>query len=178
MINIPNIISTLRIILSVCLLLSEPFNILFWCIYIVCGLSDMLDGYLARKFEMTSKIGAILDSLGDAVFAVVMAVLVLQNVWIPVWCVVWIVAIAIIKLGSILVGYFKFRAYIALHTFSNKAVGLLLFVGLPIYIIWNLDIVVVLMLIIATLAAVEELLIIVISSKLERNIKSILTLFK
>ena len=91
--------------------------------------------------------------------------------------VIWIVAIGIIKLLSILVGYFKFNTYVSLHTYVNKSIGLLLFVGLPIYIIWNFCTAIVVLLVIATLAAVEELLIIIISKSLDRNIKSIFNLF-
>lgn len=172
-INIPNVISLIRIILSMCLLISEPFKVQFWCIYIVCGLSDMADGYFARKYNMVSKTGAVLDSLGDTVFAVVMVALVLFNLSIPKWSVIWIVAIGIIRLLSILVGYFKFNTYTALHTYINKSIGLLLFVGLPIYIIWNFCIALVILLVIATLATVEELIIIIMSKSLDRNIKSI-----
>ena len=133
----------------------------------------MADGYLARKFNVVSKTGAILDSLGDTVFAVIMVVLILLKVSIPAWGVIWIFAIAIMKLLSILAGYFKFHTYAALHTYANKAVGLLLFIGLPFYIVWNLDVVIVLLLVIATLAAAEELLIILSSRKIERDIKSL-----
>ena len=176
--NLPNVISVIRMILSICLLISEPFKIQFWCIYIACGASDMADGYLARKINLVSKTGAILDSLGDTVFAVVMVVLILLKVSIPTWGVIWIAVIVIIKLFSILVGYFKFHAYSALHTYANKSVGLLLFIGLPFYIIWNFSFIAVLLFVIATLAAAEELLIILTSKKIERNIKSIVTLIR
>jgi len=176
--NLPNVISVIRMILSICLLISEPFKIQFWCIYIACGASDTADGYLARKFNLVSKTGAILDSLGDTVFAVVMVFLILLKVSIPTWGVIWIVVIVIIKLFSILVGYFKFHAYSAFHTYANKSAGLLLFIGLPFYIIWNFGFIVVLLFVITTLAAAEELLIILTSKKIERNIKSIFTLIK
>jgi len=174
--NLPNVISVIRLILSICLLISEPFKIQFWCIYLACGASDMLDGHLARKFNVVSNTGAILDSLGDMAFAVVMVVLILLKVSIPTWGVIWIAVIVTIKLFSILVGYFKFHAYLALHTYANKSLGLLLFIGLPFCIIWNFGFVVVLLFVIATLVAVEELLIILTSKKIERNIKSIFTL--
>ncbi|WP_099468714.1 CDP-alcohol phosphatidyltransferase family protein [Konateibacter massiliensis] len=171
--NLPNVISVIRIILSICLLLSEPFKTQFWCIYIICGLSDMADGYLARKLKAVSKIGAILDSLGDLVFAVIITILVLWHIPVPAWGFIWVGAIVVIKLLSILIGYLKFQAFTALHTYANKAVGLLLFIILPIYTITNSGMIMVFLLVAATLAALEELLIVIKSKSLERNIKGI-----
>lgn len=174
MINLPNVISIIRFIMSICLLMPEPFKALFWCIYIACGLSDIADGYLARKLNAVSKAGAILDSLGDMVFTTIMLIIVLIHVTSPAWVGIWVVVIIIVKLCSILIGYFRFHAHAALHTYANKSVGLLLFIGLPIYIIWNSGIIMMILLLIATLAAGEELLIIVISKSLDRNRRGII----
>lgn len=61
---IPNVLSVIRILLSVSLLTLMPATVLFWCIYGLGGLSDMADGYLARKMNAASKTGAALDSGG------------------------------------------------------------------------------------------------------------------
>ena len=45
--RIPNIITALRILGAACLLLCNPAGVAFWVIYGLCGISDMLDGYLA-----------------------------------------------------------------------------------------------------------------------------------
>ncbi len=171
---IPNAISALRIVLSVCLLLPEPFHFWFWCLYSACGLSDIADGYLARKFHAASKTGAILDSLGDTVFAVIMTYLFLTHVRFPAWGFFWVAGIFLIKMLSIGIGYLKFHVFAALHTYANKAAGLLLLIGLPVYLTGRSDIVVFCLLVAATLAAVEELLLIVTAKVLDRNIKSII----
>ena len=57
--HIPNIISALRIIVATCLLFCNPAAVAFWVIYGLCGISDMLDGYLARKLRVESKTGAV-----------------------------------------------------------------------------------------------------------------------
>lgn len=171
--HLPNIISIMRIILSICLLIFEPFKIQFWCIYIACGFSDIADGYLARKLKVAGKTGAILDSVGDWVFAVLLVFFIVSYVSIPAWSFIWIGFIVFIKLLTVLVGYFKFHAFTALHTYANKSVGILSFIGLPIYIMTNSGMVILLLLIIAVLAALEELMIIIKSKILKRDVKSI-----
>ena len=57
--HIPNIITTLRILGAVCLLFCNPAGAAFWAIYGLCGVSDMADGYLARKLHAESKSGAV-----------------------------------------------------------------------------------------------------------------------
>ena len=42
--HIPNIITAFRLLGAVCLLLSDPAGAVFWVIYGLCGVSDMLDG--------------------------------------------------------------------------------------------------------------------------------------
>ena len=47
--DLANYISISRMIMAMVLLIPETFSIAFWIIYIHCGLSDMLDGYIARR---------------------------------------------------------------------------------------------------------------------------------
>lgn len=49
--QIPNIITIFRMIGSVALLLPKQFSTGFLLLYLLCGLSDVLDGYIARKPE-------------------------------------------------------------------------------------------------------------------------------
>lgn len=66
--NIPNILSALRIPLALGLLVDSGIFRLM-CV-ILAALSDFLDGYLARKWNLTSKLGTILDPVSDKFFAV------------------------------------------------------------------------------------------------------------
>ena len=47
--NVANYISISRIIMSVLLIITEAFSVAFYIIYICCGISDMLDGFIARR---------------------------------------------------------------------------------------------------------------------------------
>ena len=55
-------ITTIRIIGAISLLTIEPLSVFFYVVYFVCGISDILDGYIARKMNAVSKVGATLAS--------------------------------------------------------------------------------------------------------------------
>lgn len=71
--HIPNIITALRIALCIPMFFAEAMSPLFVSCYLLAGVSDMLDGFLARKLCVTSDFGARLDSVADLVFAIIMA---------------------------------------------------------------------------------------------------------
>ena len=65
MTQLPNVITLLRIAGSLGLLLSDVTEVMFWIIYGLCGISDIADGWLARRLKCVTKKGALLDSLAD-----------------------------------------------------------------------------------------------------------------
>ena len=66
--RIPDLLSMSRIVLCLPLLIVDAMTIPFWVIYLIAGLTDILDGFLARRWAVESKLGARLDSLADFVF--------------------------------------------------------------------------------------------------------------
>ena len=66
--HLPNVLSILRIAGSIGLLFCAVKGWPFWILYVLCGLSDMADGWLARKLHAETKTGATLDSVADIVF--------------------------------------------------------------------------------------------------------------
>ena len=62
---IPNVLSFSRIILSIVLFYLNPEKLPFILIYIICGITDILDGFIAHKINITSELGAKLDSFAD-----------------------------------------------------------------------------------------------------------------
>ena len=66
--QLSNIITLLRIAGSLGLFLSDVTNVLFWLVYALCGISDIADGWLARRLKCVTKKGALLDSLADICF--------------------------------------------------------------------------------------------------------------
>lgn len=70
--DLPNIISVLRIglVLPVVVALLHGQFVLALLLYTVAGLSDGLDGYLAKRFDCASRLGSILDPLADKLLLV------------------------------------------------------------------------------------------------------------
>lgn len=122
-----NIITASRILLSAVLLFSQPFSVPFGVIYLLCGLSDMMDGFVARKTHTESETGAKLDSAADALFFAVSAVKILPAVHLDVRIWVWAAVIAVIKIAGMLLRFFHGSSFAPPHSIANKLTGLLLF---------------------------------------------------
>lgn len=124
---IANILTSFRILGSVFLLFFPAFSVEFYCFYIICGFTDMIDGTIARKTNSTSEFGSKLDTIADIVFVTASLIKVLPTIDIPWWLLIWGIIIAIIKIANIILGYVFEKQFIALHTTMNKVTGLLLF---------------------------------------------------
>lgn len=173
MLNLPNAITISRIILSFMLLFVKPQSILFFVIYIVCGATDLLDGYIARKKKITSSLGATLDSIADFIFIFILLLIYLPILNIPQWCWFSITVISIIRLSSLLIGFIKYRAPGFLHTYTNKATGILLFCSPLIYVLMGTVFTGLLLCVVASVSAIEELAINMASKELSKDIKNI-----
>lgn len=156
------------------LMISSTFNsVTFWVCYLWCGISDMLDGLLARKFGQQSMTGAKLDSISDLVFAVTILIVIEQYVYLPMylwWC---IVVITILRLISYSIGFYKYRTFSSLHSLMNKITGFFIFAFPLLYICFGVDVAGILICIVASLSSVEEMVIIIKSKELNRDIKGI-----
>ena len=122
-----NTISLFRIAAGIVLLFCPVFSPAFYMFYIAAGLSDMLDGFVARKTDTVSKLGARLDTMADFVLVVVCLIKLLPVLRIPAWLYVWIGIIALIKVVNIISGFAVQKRFVAVHSVMNKATGALLF---------------------------------------------------
>ena len=66
--HVANIITASRIVFSLPLLFISLSSAWFYALYLLCGLSDMIDGTVARKTNSAREFGARLDTLSDFVF--------------------------------------------------------------------------------------------------------------
>ena len=154
--HIANILTGFRILGSISLLFFPVLSAEFYIIYILCGFSDMIDGAIARKTHSSSEMGAKMDSIADLVFVIASSIKLFPIIHIPQWLWIWGGVIVIIKIGNIIWGYFLKKQFISLHTFMNKAIGLLLFL-LPFTIsLVELKYIALAACFVATIAAIQE----------------------
>ena len=154
--HIANIITGSRIVLSLPLLLIPLTSTWFYALYLLCGLSDMIDGTVARKTNSASAFGARLDTVSDLVFMTVALIRFVPLLHIPVWLWIWIGMIAMIKFGNVAWGFVRTKKIISPHTVLNKIMGLLLFL-LPVTISFvDLTHTLPIVCAIATVAAIHE----------------------
>ena len=120
--DIPNIISFLRVILTipiVYLMIKQEFGYAL-VLFALAGLSDGLDGFLAKYFGWQSRLGALLDPLADK--ALLMAsFLVLGGLGLlPVWLVVLVIFRDLLIVGGALSYHFRVESLEADPSISSK----------------------------------------------------------
>ncbi len=152
--QLPNIITLLRIAGSLGLLLCDVTGVVFWIIYALCGISDIVDGWLARKLKCVTKTGALLDSLADICFVACCAWMLLPILGLPQWLWLWAVVIVVIKVVNQLSALLMNGHCCFPHTLANKATGFLLFIAVPMTF-WSI-IPIAIVASIATFAAIQE----------------------
>jgi CDP-diacylglycerol--glycerol-3-phosphate 3-phosphatidyltransferase len=177
--QLPNAITSLRILLSITLLFLLRQPLAFVTVYVLCGISDVVDGFLARHLKLETALGAKLDSSADFIFFAVslFAFFTLVRIENPVLLIVIVALIAAIRVANFLLTKKKFSQWAVMHTVGNKATGLLLFVFIPVCVwlnsapLWLLFAVG----IIGLLSALEELVILLTTKRYEVNRKSVFT---
>ena len=105
--HIPNLISVLRLLLVpwfAMLLLERQFDLAL-ILFIVMGISDALDGFLARYLKATSALGAGLDPLADKVMLIAAFVMLGHLELLPLWLVTLVVGRDVLVVGGTLLNY-------------------------------------------------------------------------
>lgn len=170
---IPNCISFSRIIFALSLIFVKPLSPAFYAIYIICGLSDIMDGFIARRTGTTSIFGAKLDSLADLIMVGVLLPVLIPIVNPTAVIFIWIIFIGIIRLASMAVALIKYKTFTGIHTYGNKLTGLILFI-FPILLPYiNTTVLMYTICGVASISAIEELIIQIASSQLKLNKQSI-----
>ena len=172
--NMPNSVTFLRIAGTVILLFLTPLTALFFIVYTLCGLSDILDGWIARKTGSISEFGAKLDSIADLMFYAVSLIKLLPILWklLPVWIWYTVGGIVLLRLISYLLAALKFHRFSSLHTRWNKLTGAAVFLipfflALPCAVVYCFIVTC-----IACISTVEELILHAIHKEYHSNMKS------
>lgn len=170
--NAANGITIFRMVLAIGLLIAPPFSTIFWICYLCAGLSDLLDGPVARALHQTSDLGAKLDSIADLMLVCVIAIILVTHVSIPIWLWICTAVVALLRFTGFAIGYLKYQTFSALHTYANKAAGLSLF-GFPlIYSLLGMQIGGILVCTVTLFSAAEELAITISAKNLNRECRS------
>lgn len=170
---IPNCISFSRITFSLILIFVTPLSVAFYTIYIICGFSDIMDGFIARKTATTSIFGAKLDSMADMIMTGVLLIVLYPIVNPAIDIIVWIISIAISRLASMVIALKKYKTFAILHTYGNKITGIGLFI-FPILLPYvHTTVVMYIICAVASISAIEELIIQLTSTQLQLNKQSI-----
>jgi cardiolipin synthase len=110
--QIPNVLTGLRLLLVPPILVLLVRGVYDWALTlaIVAGVSDALDGWLARRFGWQSRIGGILDPLADKLLLVGTYVTLGVLGYLPIWLVVLVVLRDVVIVAGAAVYHFRFEA--------------------------------------------------------------------
>lgn len=122
-----NIITGCRFACSLALLFFPALSPGFFVLYLTAGITDMVDGTVARKTNTVSEFGAKLDTAADLLFTMVCLEKLLPVMELPSWLWIWVGAIGAIKVANVAAGWIIRKKFTAEHTLMNKLAGALLF---------------------------------------------------
>lgn len=155
-----NILTATRIICALLILIFPAFSIEFYFFYLLGGITDAVDGTVARKSGKATARGAKFDTIADTFFVLAVIGKMIASVFVPPSLLIWIGMIAVMKAGNMIVGFIRYHRFATVHSAWNKVCGLILFVP-PLLIgreyAWQVKaLVVIFACIIASIAAVQE----------------------
>lgn len=125
--QLPNVLSGLRILLAMGLLLIPPLGLSFYVLYLMCGLTDILDGFLARRLQAESSFGSRLDSVADFLLVCILLWRLIPVIQPSGAVLIWVLGIALLRLLAACTAKIRFGHWCFLHTWGNKLTGGLLF---------------------------------------------------
>lgn len=123
--NASDTITSLRIVLSLFLPFLPLGSTGFFTAYTFAGLTDALDGWLARKTGTASEFGARLDSIADLLFYGILLLRLFPVFWQTLPMAMWffVAAIVLIRLAVYTAAAVRYHQFASLHTWLNKLTG-------------------------------------------------------
>ncbi|MEE3000022.1 MAG: CDP-alcohol phosphatidyltransferase family protein [Pseudomonadota bacterium] len=106
-INIPNLISLIRLLcvpMTVWLIINNQVLIAFW-VFVFASISDALDGFIAKRFNLQTELGAYLDPIADKALLVSVFITLGQAGYLNSW----LVLLVVFRDSLILVGAFLYH---------------------------------------------------------------------
>ncbi|WP_312940093.1 CDP-alcohol phosphatidyltransferase family protein [Oscillibacter sp.] len=174
-----NVLTVSRMLLSFPLVWIAPLSSAFYVFYTLAGVTDMLDGPVARRTGTMSREGAMLDSIADVVFlaAALVALFPMLKERCPDWGLWPILVAAALRCGAYGVGLYKYRRFTPYHTRINKLTGAALFCAPYLLPFWqNTEVLWVVLCTVACISAGEELLMQLLSRRYDPDTQSVFDL--
>ena len=120
--TVPNLITSLRIILTpifIIYVLDEKY-LLALIVFIIAGLSDAVDGFIARVFDQKSLLGAILDPIADKILLVTAFVVLSVKDLVPDWLTVIVISRDVLILLAVLILFLNKDTFAIKPAFISK----------------------------------------------------------
>lgn len=173
--NIPNAVSISRMVIAFTLLFLPMPGVVFYIAYVIAGLSDLLDGFLARKLCCVSVKGSWLDKIADLVLYTMLLIKLLMLIEWQLWIVLVACSAALLKALGVVLGVVKYKRLFYTHTYLNKAAGFCVFLW-PITAVFGTLFAAVLIAVVTIISAIEECIIIIATKEYNNRRKSLFPL--
>ena len=121
--NIPNTLTLARIVavpLLVWLIIDQEMLAAF-LVFVLAGISDAADGFLAKRYGWNTELGAYLDPIADKALLVTIYVTLGLAGYLPVWLVIAVVSRDILIVGAVLLAWMMARPIIVKPLLVSKA---------------------------------------------------------
>jgi len=136
--QVPNMLSALRIVLSVVLLFLTDKPWVFLIVYLINGATDVFDGEIARRFDAVSSLGSKLDAVGDSLLfgSAAICMIFLADLRIePLKCLFVLSFGVVYKVANVFVTHARFKQWNMMHTTLNKTVFVTLYFYVPVFLL-------------------------------------------
>jgi CDP-diacylglycerol--glycerol-3-phosphate 3-phosphatidyltransferase len=174
--SVPNLLSLLRLILVPILITLAVYGQaeLFLLLLAVSLVSDVLDGYMARKLQQTSELGARLDSWGDILTYGAM-ISALYLIWPAVFSAQagFLLAAMLSFILPLLLALSRFGSYPSYHTIGAKVTAILMAPAYYLLILWDTELFFRAVILLRVLVAVEEIAITFALKRPKSNVDSV-----
>ncbi len=128
--TVPNLLTVFRIVGSVFLIFIRYDTAAFFILYSLCGISDALDGFVARRTTGATPLGSMLDSIADLTFysAMCYKIFPILTSLLPTWLWIMTFTVVFVRILAYAAAAIRFKRFASIHTYLNKATGIMLFV--------------------------------------------------
>ena len=155
-VNIANAVTCSRLFFAIGLLFFPPFSVGYMTVFLLGGITDIVDGAVARRMGTESLFGSRLDSLADLIFLVLALLTIIPAVNVPMWLWIWVAIIIAIKTINVISGFVLTKMLVVEHSLMNKITGMLLFLLPFALLLIDIEYAAVPVCIMATFAAIQE----------------------